>query len=97
VFFGKPGQLLFQGRQSVSKIMSINQDGTGEALASSVDIMQLQNVSPDGRWALVGVTPERGHGDTNVIIGAAKSASYRIRQHIYHRLLEVSHRLAVPP
>jgi Tol biopolymer transport system component len=70
VFFGKPGQLLFQGRQSVSKIMSINEDGTGEAPASSMNIMQLQNVSPDGRWALVGVTPDSGHGDTNVMFMA---------------------------
>jgi serine/threonine protein kinase len=70
VFFGKPEQLLFQGRQSVPKIMSINEDGTGETPASSVDIMQLQNVSVDGRWALVGVTPERGHGDTNVMVMA---------------------------
>jgi serine/threonine protein kinase len=68
VFFGRPGQLLFQGRQSVSKIMSINEDGASETPASSVDIMQLQNVSPDGRWALIGVTPQGGHGDTNVTI-----------------------------
>ena len=70
VFFGKPGQLLFQGSQSVPKVMSINEDGTGEMTVSSMDIMQLQNVSPDGQWALVGVTPERGHGDVNVVIMA---------------------------
>jgi len=68
VFFGKPGRLLFQGSQPASKIMSINENGTDETPASSMNIMQLQNVSPDGRWALVGVTPDRSHGDTNVMI-----------------------------
>lgn len=62
VFFGKPGRLLFQGSQAVPKIMSIGEDGTGEITVSPIDFMQLQNVSPDGRWALVGVTPHRGHG-----------------------------------
>lgn len=68
VFFGKPGQLLFQGGQSASKTMSISEDGSGETPVSSVDIMQLQSVSPDGRWALVGVNPDRGHGNVNVVI-----------------------------
>jgi hypothetical protein len=27
--------------------------------------MSLQSVSPDGRWAIVGVTPAGGHGDRN--------------------------------
>jgi len=71
VFFGKPGQLLFQGVRSISKIMSIHEDGSSETPASSVEIMQLQNVSPDGRWALIGVTPQGGHGDRNVTIMAA--------------------------
>ncbi len=69
-FFGRPGQILYQGAQTPPKVMSINEDGSGQAAASDLDIMQLQSVSPDGRWALVGVTPQGGHGDRNVIIEA---------------------------
>lgn len=64
-FFGKPGQILYQGTQTSPRIMSINEDGTGQIAVSDLDIMQLQSVSPDGRWALVGVTPPGGHGDRN--------------------------------
>lgn len=67
-FFGKPGQILYQGNQESRKIMRINEDGSGQAPVSDLDIMQLQNVSPDGRWALVGVTPPHSHGDMNVAI-----------------------------
>jgi hypothetical protein len=48
--------------------MSINEDGTGQVAVSDLQIMQLQSVSPDGRWALVGVTPPSGHGDRNVMV-----------------------------
>ncbi len=64
-FFGGPGQILYQGTQTSPKIMSINEDGTGQLAVSDVHIMSLQSVSPDGRWALVGVTPPGGHGDRN--------------------------------
>jgi eukaryotic-like serine/threonine-protein kinase len=64
-FFGRPGQILYQGTQTSPKIMSINEDGTGQLAVSDLHIMSLQNVSPDGRWALVGVTPPGGHGDRN--------------------------------
>ena len=64
-FFGRPGQILFQGTQTSPKIMSINEDGTGQLAVSDLHIMSLQSVSPDGRWALVGVTPPGGHGDRN--------------------------------
>jgi eukaryotic-like serine/threonine-protein kinase len=64
-FFGRPGQILYQGTQTSPKIMSINEDGTGQLAVSDLDIMSLQSVSPDGRWALVGVTPPGGHGDRN--------------------------------
>lgn len=66
-FFGKPGQILYQGTQISPKIMSINEDGTGQVAASDLEIMQLQSVSPDGRWALAGVTPPGGHGDRNAM------------------------------
>src|SRR5437899_2343962 len=64
-FFGKPGQILYQGNETSPKIMSINEEGTGQLAVSDLHIMSLQSVSPDGRWALVGVTPPGGHGDRN--------------------------------
>jgi serine/threonine protein kinase len=67
VFFGKQEQILYQGKQTSPKIMSINEDGSGQVAVSDLPIMQLQSVSPDGRWALVGVTPPSGHGDRNVM------------------------------
>ncbi len=67
VFFGKPGQILYQGKQTSPRIMRINEDGSGKVAVSDLPIMQLQSVSPDGRWALVGVTPPSGHGDRNVM------------------------------
>src|SRR5579872_3705545 len=73
-FFGKPGQILYQGTQTSPKIMRINEDGSGQVAASDLDIMQLQSVSPDGRWALVGATPPGGHGDRNVVIMAVPLA-----------------------
>ena len=45
--------------------MSINEDGTGQLAVSDLHIMSLQSVSPEGRWALVGVTPPDSHGDRN--------------------------------
>jgi hypothetical protein len=67
-FFGRPGQILYQNTQTLPKIMKINEDGSGEAAASDLGIMQLQSISPDGRWAVVGVTPPGGHGDRNAIV-----------------------------
>jgi serine/threonine protein kinase len=69
-FFGKPGQIVYEGAQTQPKIMSINEDGTGQVALSDLDITQLQNVSPDGRWALVGATPPDGHGDRNTTVMA---------------------------
>lgn len=73
-FFGKQGQILYQGTQTSPKIMSINEDGSGQVAVSELDIMQLQSVSPDGRWALVGATPPGGHGDRNVVAMAVPLA-----------------------
>jgi hypothetical protein len=69
-FFGRSGKILYQGTQTSPKIMSINEDGSGQVAVSDLDVMQLQSVSPDGRWALLGVTPPGGHGDRNVKIVA---------------------------
>jgi eukaryotic-like serine/threonine-protein kinase len=66
-FFGKPGQIVYMGPQASPKIMSINEDGSGQVALSDLDIMQLQSVSPDGRWAFVGVTQPASHGDRNVM------------------------------
>jgi len=66
-FFGKPGQIVYQGTQTSPKIMRINEDGTGQVAVSDLPVMQLQSVSPDGRWAAVGVTPPGGHGDRNAM------------------------------
>jgi len=70
VFFGKPGEILYQGAQIPPKIMRINEDGGGPHVVSDLPIMQLQSVSPDGRWALAGATPPNGHGDRNSVIMA---------------------------
>ena len=48
--------------------MRISEDGSGQVAAADLSIMQLQSVSPDGRWALVGVTPPGGHGDRNAMV-----------------------------
>lgn len=69
-FFGKRGQVIYQGNQASPKIMSISEDGGGPVAVSDLDIMQLQNVSPDGRWALVGITPPGSHGQSNVSLQA---------------------------
>jgi len=66
-FFGGPGQILYQGTQFPSKIMRINEDGSGQEAVSDLPIMQLQSVSPDARWALVGATPPNGHGERNSV------------------------------
>jgi hypothetical protein len=69
-FFGRSGQILYQSNQPSPQIMSINEDGTGQAVVSDLPIMQLENVSPDGRWALVGITPSDNHGNRNVLVEA---------------------------
>ena len=73
-FFGKPGEIVYQGTQPSPKIMRMNEDGTGQAAASNIDIMQLQTVSPDGRWAVVGGAAAGSHGDRNIVIMAAPLA-----------------------
>jgi hypothetical protein len=61
---------LYQGTQIPSKIMRISEDGSGPDVVSDLPIMQLQSVSPDARWVVVGATPPNGHGDRNSIIMA---------------------------
>ncbi|HET8967521.1 MAG TPA: hypothetical protein VFN20_14945, partial [Candidatus Acidoferrum sp.] len=66
-FFGQPGQIVYMGSQASPKIMSIKEDGSGQVALSDLDIMQLQSVSPDGRWAFVSVAQPASHGDRNVM------------------------------
>jgi hypothetical protein len=81
-FFYRPGQILYQGAQTLAKIMSINEDGSGRVSLSDLDIMQLQSVSPDGRWALVGVTPPGGHGDRNAMAIAVPLAGVHLSRYV---------------
>ena len=74
VFFGPPGQILYQAVNEERKLMRMNEDGSDKAPASDQAIMQLQSVSPDGRWAIVGVTPPDSHGDRNAIALALPTA-----------------------
>ena len=69
-FFGKPGQILYQGNEAAPRIMSMREDGSSPLALSDIEILQLQSVSPDGRWALVGVRPAASHGDANVVLKA---------------------------
>jgi hypothetical protein len=69
-FFGRAGQILYQGTQIQPKIMRISEDGGGPEVVSDLPIMRLQSVSPDARWAVVGVTPPNTHGDRNTVIMA---------------------------
>jgi Tol biopolymer transport system component len=68
--FGKPGEIVYQGNQATRKLMKIHEDGSGQSVASDVDIIQLQNVSPDGKWAVVETTPAGGHGERNALVVA---------------------------
>ncbi|HEV2615821.1 MAG TPA: protein kinase [Candidatus Acidoferrales bacterium] len=71
-FFGRPGQILYQGTQIPPKIMTISEDGRGPGVVSDLPIMQLQSVSPDAHWALVATTPPNGHGDRNSVTMAVR-------------------------
>jgi eukaryotic-like serine/threonine-protein kinase len=73
-FFGRPGEVIYQGTQSPPRLMRMNEDGTRQQPVSDLLIMQLQNVSPSGKWALVGITPPGGHGDRNTMTVAVPIA-----------------------
>jgi serine/threonine protein kinase len=64
-FFGKPGEIIYQSNEPSPRIMRMREDGSGKEAVSDVKVMQIQSVSPDGRWALVGATPEGTHGERN--------------------------------
>ena len=69
-FFGKTGEIVYQGNRVTPKVMKMREDGSGQGVASDVDIILLQNVSPDGKWAVVGTTPSGGHGERNALVVA---------------------------
>ena len=62
VFFGTPGEIVYEGGSSVRTLMRIGEDGTGERQAHAKPIMQLMSVSPDGQWAMVGIAEMGRHG-----------------------------------
>ena len=64
-FFGRPGEIIYLDRSD--RLMRMNEDGTEQKPVSDLPIMQLQNVSPQGHWALVGMTPPGSHGDRNTM------------------------------
>ena len=64
VFFGRPGEIIYQGTNP-QQPMRMNEDGSGIKPLSDLKIRQLQSVSPDARWAILGVTPAESHGDRN--------------------------------
>lgn len=73
-FFGRPGEIIYQSTQSSPRLMRMNEDGTQPQPVSDLLLMQLQNVSPSGTWALVGVTSPGGHGDRNTMTVAVPIA-----------------------
>jgi eukaryotic-like serine/threonine-protein kinase len=69
-FFGPPGEIVYQGGQDFARVMRMKEDGSEQRVVSDRQIIQLQSVSPDGRWAMVGVAPAGGHGDRNIMVVA---------------------------
>jgi Tol biopolymer transport system component len=69
VFFSKPGEIIYEGGGAgTRRIMRINEDGSGERAVRPENIMQVMNVAPDGKWAIVGVAApgEHQHGVTSI-------------------------------
>ena len=66
-FFGSPGEIIFLGTEKPPRVMRMKEDGSEQRPVSDIEVMQIQSVSPDGRWAVVGVTPPGGHGDRNTM------------------------------
>jgi len=66
-FFGRPGEVIYMTAEKPAHLMRMNEDGSGQRPASDLAIMQLQSVSPSGRWAVAGVTPPGSHGERNTI------------------------------
>jgi hypothetical protein len=64
-FFGKPGEIIYTGNDSTRRTMRMKEDGSDQQPVSDLKVMQVQTVSRDGRWALVGTTPEGTHGERN--------------------------------
>jgi eukaryotic-like serine/threonine-protein kinase len=62
-FFGRPGEIIYQGGRDSLRVMSMKEDGSEQHPVADLPILQLESVSPDGRWAIVGMTQPEGHGD----------------------------------
>src|SRR5882724_4267415 len=66
-FFGRPGEIIYAGADKPPHLMRMNEDGSEQRRVSDLAIMQLQSVSPSGKWAVVGATPPASHGERNTI------------------------------
>lgn len=68
VFFGQPGEIIYEGGGStIRRIMRVGEDGSDERAVRPEDIMQIMSVSPDAKWAIVGVAGrDHHHGATAI-------------------------------
>src|SRR4051812_18411660 len=53
VFFGRPGELIYQGRTDDWHLFRMAEDGSKREQISPDTILHLISVSPDGKWATV--------------------------------------------
>jgi eukaryotic-like serine/threonine-protein kinase len=67
VFFGVPGEVVYESGAAVRSLMRIGEDGRDERRAHSQPILQLMSVSPGGQWAMVGVAETGGVGATRLL------------------------------
>jgi hypothetical protein len=62
-FFGRPGEILYQSNEESPHLMKMNEDGSERRRVIDMNIVQLDSVSPDASWAIVGLNPPGSHGD----------------------------------
>jgi Tol biopolymer transport system component len=65
VFFGRAGELIYQGRTDDWHLFRMAEDGTNPRQVSPDKIFNLNTVSPDGKWAVVAT--KGGNGQNNEI------------------------------
>ena len=61
VFFGAPGEIIYQEKQQPSRLVRMKEDGSGGEPISSDPLLHLLSISPDRKWAAVVVAPGSGH------------------------------------
>ena len=62
VAFGAPGEIVYESGELVHHLMRVGEDKSGERRAHPEPMAQLMSVSPDGKWAMVGVAEVGTHG-----------------------------------